>query len=213
MSSLASPVDLKKIDDETVNLVNGFIRNAQETLKLTIPKPINLIVMTFYHEPIRFDICSRDEDMIKNDGKIFYAPSTYTNISAACSKGTKIGSLSLKVNKFNGYGIGIGITTDINNCTFSDWIFNYSLGITYYIYVLKTYKGYAWVAQASSAEFRVPQWIYGDLMRIEWDSNKGIFEYYNNDDKVGTINIKKGLIYYPCVCRHSEEEIEIEIVS
>ena len=71
MSSLATPIDVNTIDADTINLVNGFFRNIEKTMRLTIPKPINSIVIAFYYIAFRFDICTDKTDVIKDDGKTF----------------------------------------------------------------------------------------------------------------------------------------------
>ena len=77
MSSLSTGVDLNAIDNKYINdiidLINGFIRNIEGISELTIPEPINLLVMAFYYVTYKFDICSEkdQENVIKSDGKIF----------------------------------------------------------------------------------------------------------------------------------------------
>ena len=214
MSSLASPIDLKRIEDEYVKLVNGFIRNTQRTIQLTIPEAINLIIIAFYDKSFSFDICLH-KDLLKNNGKIFHAyfNKPYTvNINAGCLNGAKIGNFKFKINKCD--YLGVGITSDISNCSSTQWMYTYSAGKTYYVYFAKYATVSGCIAGGLEAFRTAFGFNLGNPMRIEWDSYQGTFTYYRNNEKEGTMKIARGLIYYPCVCRVCDaKEVEIEILD
>ena len=215
MSSLTSPIELKRIDNGTVKLVNGFIRNTQRIMQLTLPEPIHLIIIEYYDVSFRFNICL-NKDLLKNDGKIFHSYSNNKlyrhNINAGCLNGAKIGNFKFKINKCD--FLGVGITSDISNCASIQWMYNYSAGITYYVYHESSKYASGWTAKGSKAFSTASKLKSGDPMRIEWDSNQGIFEYYRNNEKEGSMKIAQGLIYYPCVCRMWDaKDVEIEILD
>ena len=217
MSSLAM-VDLNQIDVETMDLVNGFIRNNEKDIGLTIPRPINLVIMKFYYVTTKLDICTTGKDVIKNDGKIFSCDRPGCHISAGASHGAKKGCFEYKINRFEKkrVGVGIGITSDIDNCKTDKWIYNWVSGKTYFIFERKENKGLGYIAGNGDDDDRiiVPKWKFGDVMKIEWDSINGIFRYYKNDKVEGTMEFEKaGRIYYPCVSMYGSVDIEVEFIS
>ena len=38
---------------------------------------------------------------------------------------------------------------------------------------------------------------------MEWNQN-GELQYYTNGTQIGRMNIDKGLVYFPCICRYGD---------
>ena len=89
---------------------------------------------------------------------------------------------------------------------------SYEDGETYFVFEGKSNGSLGKTKRDLSPTFTIPSWEPEDVMTIKWDSNEGTFIYYRNDKQEGTMDIDKGLIYYPCVCKNSHVAIEIEIL-
>ena len=211
MSSLASPA-FGACHDKTIDLINGFIRDVQSLLKATIPSPINSVVMLFHYIRLRFDICTMNKDVIKNDGKLFCVNSGYY-LNAGISRGAKMGQFQFKINKFEARSLSVGITSDIENCRSENWITHYQYGHTYFVLVRRQGSSPGYKSSSFNRNFTAPEWKSGDVMKIEWDSNQETFKYYVNDKEEGVMNTEKGLIYYACVCSPGNAHVELELID
>ena len=78
-------------------------------------------------------------------------------------------------------------------------------GETYYV----NNEGNGWKAGIEEVFMDSP-WNTGDRIKMEWDDS-GSLKFYRNDTEIGKINIRKDVIYYPCVCRGISGNGEVEL--
>ncbi len=219
MSDVINATELKRIDNKTVNLVNGFVHNTQKLLPInnayyTIPESINRMILMFYFiDNNIFDVCNTNKNVINDNGRIFRLKSFGRGyINAGDSNGKKSGTFAIKINDMTiGKYVYIGITSDISNCTKDQSMGHYRKGNTYFVYGSKGW-GYGKTSRTIGYKdcFAFKGWNKGDITKMVWNE-KGELIYFINDKQIGTINIQTGLTYHPCVGRIADD-MELEIV-
>ena len=122
MSSLIRDVDINEVDQDTLHLLHGFIREAQNLVDPVIPDSILLIVLSFYHLSEYFASHGREMTMID---EFTVAGAPYGDRSAYGAKiipsnSEKIYIWEVKVNHIDSNGglICIGIVD--NECDIID---------------------------------------------------------------------------------------------
>ena len=219
MSAALAVNKLKSIDPKIQSVVYGFIRDAQKMLPADnnpyyiIPELIIYLVLRFYYLSFRFDICTSNMDVIKDDGTIFRVLKSRRNeyVNAGDSHGRKSGVCTIKVNKL-GY-VRFGITTIVRSIETDKGLHTpvwYRAGHTYCaIGFRERVLGYE--VGNPKEKFKHSGWSIGDVIKMEW-TETGILKFYTNDIQIGQIRIAKGLIYYPFVQRYNSDAVELEIM-
>ena len=216
MSSLELD-ELKKINPLIQLTVFGYSRRSQKLLSAIdnpyyiIPELVVYTILYFYYQPPAFNVCSiNDKDVLLNDGKIFSIKSLPMGyINAGDSNGKKTGTFTIKIREMDVWVV-IGITSNIDNCKKDKRMHEHVDGKTYFVYGNDTGHGGARQSGNKKPNFRHPGFKHGDAIKIEWNE-RGEFKAYTNDAEIGTMEIEKGLIYYPCVCRKRRGDVELEI--
>ena len=194
-------------DKEYAIFVSGYTRQEiEEKYELSIPDEIKQVISDILRQmgSFKFDICTTNMDVIKDNGRIFKADDSISNpVSVGCSNGSIKGVFTVKIKTQPGDDLGFGITSEMSNITKSYWM-SFWEGKTYYVYGYQAFQngeGRIDMKQAFAA---------GDVVKIQWD-DVGNLTYYVNDTEIGIIDIEKGLTYYPCFCRY-KGEVDLEII-
>ena len=200
--------------ENSIILASGFTRTEIEKKhNLIVPGDIKQLIGDILNQIkfFVFDICTTDSNVIKHDGKVFsILNGKMGTMSAGDSYGRKNGCCSIKIRKLNQdeLGMGFGITSDVNNIKTNKHIYCWNDSCyTYYEYSTGDGK----VSGTEGDIFEDLEWNEGDIIKMEWN-DKGILKYSRNNKQHGRIKIKKGLVYCPCVCRHTWGDVEVEIM-
>ena len=193
-------------------VVSGFARQTLE-----IPIELEQIITEILTKTglFLFNICTMDMNLIKDDGRIFQAPNDISNyVNAGDLNGWKRGCCTIKVTKLGGNSLGFGITTAVSNIASNQHIFKWSKrGHTYYTYS----DGCGYRSGDYSEKFTNSSWKNGDIIKMEWNQ-KGHLKFTRHSGDIvykSKMRIRKGLIYYPGVCRYKgfkSENAEVEIM-
>ena len=200
-------------DERYAFLASGFIQQEiEKKYELTIPNEIKRLISDIVRQmaSFRFNICTTDADVIKDDGKIFkVSDETSIFVSAGDSYGRRRGSCTIKLKTgLIHYGVGFGITSAVSNITSDKHIYLWSEnGHTYFAYC----NGRGKIAGDPGAQFTGSSWRLGDKIQMEWD-DVGNLTFKRNNSEMGRIDIEKGLTYYLCVCSETSKNIGLEIM-
>ena len=106
--------------------------------------------------------------------------------------------------------IGLGITSNIDNCKTSKWSWEFNKGETYYVAAGNGNDGAAWYGQYNSDSnagdnpFDPPPWINNDIITLKIDCDQCKLTYLQNGKDVGSFNIKPNLTYHLCISSNSK---------
>ena len=212
----ASNRNLNKVDEDTENLVRGFIRNIQESMLLIIPDPIIMIVLSFYYLGEYFkDFNKSIFGCVDKDCQILKCVSTnspwssiYGNVIASSDKSEKY-IWKLRFNKLNSGQIGISSNYDVNErFFFNKKSYNYS----FYSDGMKVsrydYNDYC------DKQGVVTRYKQGDVITMILDCELKQLSFHKNDEDLGVafdnigcgqdIKYKMAIYMY-----HKHEEVEL----
>ena len=178
----AANVSLTNFDEDTKNLVHGFIRNIQKSVLLIIPDPIIWIVLSFYFAPE----CFKDFDksvfkcidkhcqIIKCVSANSSWSSIYGNIMVSSNRKQKC-LWKLRLNKFNVGLIGISSTYDVDKRFF--------VSVDSYNYCFYSADG----SKVSKDDYQDYSTAYdeGDVITMILDCKLKQLSFHKNDEDLG----------------------------
>ena len=217
MSTKALPkIDLNKVDEDTRNLLNGFTRNIQKSMTLTIPDPIIFIILSFYYFPEYFkDFAQSIFQYVgnnKDDKKIIKSisdnrpwSSIYGNVLISSHKKQKY-VWKFRINKFKDpILIGISSTYDVDKRFF---VSNDGYNYCYYSNGEK-------VSHSNHNDYSQP-FGENDIITMILDCNLKQLSFHKNDDDLGVAydNIECGEdIKYKMAMYIYYKNVEVELLE
>ena len=187
-------INVDDIDDKTKNLVNGFIRNIDESMDQIIPDSIIFIVFAFYYLDEYFKTFDTAHYQCDDNRTIECIDdanehSVYGNISIQAME-TKKCLWSFKIYKCTKYiYFGISSTFDVNK--------RFYYGIYSSNYCLQL-DGYKWTKTRADRYTR-QEFCDGDIVSMEVDFKAKEIKYSRNGVGLGVvfsdIDVTKDLVY------------------
>ena len=209
------PIDHElKPDQETTDLVYGFIHNIQKEMDLMIPSPLYLVILSYFYLTDYFESWNKEIYSLKNNNKIIKCierrtySSIYGNIEILSTEIEKRWIWTFKINKNIGGSIWIGISSSYTidqDCFTNRLSSNYGLGL----------DGGSW-SKGRSKRFCQSNFNDGDILKMIIDFKYREISYYHNNNHLGVaydnLDINDNIKYKMAVIM-AKIDNEIELID